>query len=425
MTSEDTTKTELAQDSSAAPVSQTERIDSIDVLRGFALLGILVMNIQAFAMPQAAYFNPTVYGDLTGANRYVWIAGRMFADQKFMTIFSLLFGAGIVLMTGRAEARGDARRVHYRRMRWLLVIGLLHGHLLWWGDILFHYAVCGMLVYPLRRQSPRRLIAIGLALLLAASAFWGLVGLSFPYWPEEVRAEIEEEAWRPTQEKIDAELATYRGGWLDQLPHRSVTAIENHAFLLIIWAVWRAGGLMLIGMALFKKEVFSARRSTGFYAALIAVAAAVGLPLQAYGISLSFADGWSFGSLFVDTQLVYWTSISVGLGYVGAVMLACRAAALRRFTRPFAAVGQTALTNYLLQTVICTTIFYGHGLGLFGAVDRVGQAGVMAGVCAVQLIVSPLWLRRFRFGPVEWLWRSLTYRARQPMRRVPVPETVA
>ena len=423
MTIGDASTIHPAQDSTAAPVPQTERIDSIDVLRGFALLGILVMNIQAFAMPQTAYINPTAYGDLTGANRYVWIAGRMFADQKFMTIFSMLFGAGIVLMTGRAEARGDGRRVHYRRMRWLLVIGLLHGYLLWWGDILFHYAVCGMLVYPLRRQSPGRLIAIGLALLVAASAFWGLVGLSFPYWPEEVRTEIEEEAWRPTPEKIDTELATYRGGWLDQLPHRSATALGMQTFLLIIWIVWRAGGLMLIGMALFKKEVFSARRSPGFYAALIAVAAVVGLPLQASGISLSFADAWSFGSLFVDTQLVYWASIAVGIGYVGAVMLACRTAALRRVTRPFAAVGQTALTNYLLQTVICTTIFYGHGLGLFGAVDRVGQVGVMAGVWTVQLIASPLWLRRFRFGPVEWLWRSLTYRARQPMRRNPVPLT--
>ena len=422
MTTGDASTIHPAQGSSAAPVPQTERIDSIDVLRGFALLGILVMNIQAFAMPQTAYINPTAYGDLTGANRYVWIAGRMFADQKFMTIFSMLFGAGIVLMTGRAEARGDGRRVHYRRMRWLLVIGLLHGYLLWWGDILFHYAVCGMLVYPLRRQSPGRLIAIGLALLVAASAFWGLVGLSFPYWPEEVRTEIEEEAWRPTPEKIDTELATYRGGWLDQLPHRSATALGMQTFLLIIWIVWRAGGLMLIGMALFKKEVFSARRSPGFYAALIAVAAVVGLPLQAYGISLSFADAWSFGSLFVDTQLVYWASIAVGIGYVGAVMLACRTAALRRVTRPFAAVGQTALTNYLLQTVLCTTIFYGHGLGLFGAVDRVGQVGVMAGVWTVQLIASPLWLRGFRFGPVEWLWRSLTYRARQPMRRRPVTE---
>ena len=422
MTIGDASTIHPAQDSTAAPVPQTERIDSIDVLRGFALLGILVMNIQAFAMPQTAYINPTAYGDLTGANRYVWIAGRMFADQKFMTIFSMLFGAGIVLMTARAEARGDGRRVHYRRMRWLLVIGLLHGYLLWWGDILFHYAVCGMLVYPLRRQSPGRLIAIGLALLVAASAFWGLVGLSFPYWPEEVRTEIEEEAWRPTPEKIDTELATYRGGWLDQLPHRSATALGMQTFLLIIWIVWRAGGLMLIGMALFKKEVFSARRSSGFYAALIAVAAVVGLPLQAYGISLSFADAWSFGSLFVDTQLVYWASIAVGLGYVGAVMLACRTAALRRVTRPFAAVGQTALTNYLLQTVICTTIFYGHGFGWFGAVDRVGQVGVMAGVWTVQLIAPPLWLRRFRFGPVEWLWRSLTYRARQPMRRNPVTE---
>ena len=125
------------------PVTGTARIDAIDVLRGVALLGILLMNVQSFAMPQAAYFNPTAYGDLEGANLYVWVAGRMFADQKFMAIFSMLFGAGIVLMAGRAEARGDARRAHYRRMGWLLVIGLLHAHLLWSGDILFLYAVSG------------------------------------------------------------------------------------------------------------------------------------------------------------------------------------------------------------------------------------------------------------------------------------------
>ena len=417
----DPTIVDPTEDSGATPVQQTERIHAIDVLRGFALLGILVMNIQTFAMPQVAYFNPTAYGDLTGANLYVWVAGRMFADQKFMTIFSMLFGAGIVLMTARAGTRGDPRRVHYRRMRWLLVIGLLHGHLLWWGDILFHYAVCGMLVYPLRRQSPRRLLALGMALLVAASAFWGLVGLSFPYWPEEARAEFVADAWQPSPEKLRAEIATYRGGWLDQLPDRSATALGSQTLLLLMWVVWRAGGLMLIGMALFKQEVFSARRSSRLYVALIAVAAAVGLPLQVYGISLDFAHGWSVRSIFMGLQSVYWTSIAVSLGYVGAVMLACRTAALRRFTRPFAAVGQTALTNYLLQTVICTTIFYGHGLGLFGSVDRLGQVGVMAGVWAVQLIVSPLWLRRFRFGPVEWLWRSLTYRARQPMRRSPSP----
>ena len=164
----------------AGPVVQTARIDAIDVLRGFALLGILLMNVQSFAMPQAAYFNPTAYGDLEGANRNVWVAVRMLADQKFMTIFSMLFGAGIVLMAGRAAARGDARRVHYRRMGWLLVIGLLHAHLLWSGDVLFLYAVCGMLVYPLRRLSPGRLIAIGVGLLAVASAYSVGSGLSLP-----------------------------------------------------------------------------------------------------------------------------------------------------------------------------------------------------------------------------------------------------
>ena len=145
------------------PVAETARIDSIDVLRGFALLGILVMNVQLFAMPEAAYYNPTAYGDLQGANLYVWLGGRLLADQKFMTIFSMLFGAGIVLMTTRAEARGETRRVHYRRMGWLALIGLLHAHLLWAGDILFLYAVCGMLVYPFRGLSPGRLLVVGTA----------------------------------------------------------------------------------------------------------------------------------------------------------------------------------------------------------------------------------------------------------------------
>ena len=403
----------------AGPVAATGRIDAIDVLRGFALLGILVMNIQSFAMPEAAYLNPTAYGDLEGANLYVWLAGRMLADQKFMAIFSMLFGAGIVLMAERAEARGGAGRVHYRRMGWLLVIGMLHAHLLWFGDILVTYAVCGMAVYPLRRLSPGRLIALGASLLAVGSTLSLGVGLSLPYWPEGELAAIETESWRPAPEVIEAQLAVYRSGWLTQLPVRSAGALGFQTFVLVFWAFWRAAGLMLIGMALFKSGVFSAQRSPRFYAGLIAAAVAVALPLQAYGLSLDFARGWQVWSLFIGRQFNYWPSIAVGLGYVGVVMLACRAASLRGLTRPFAAIGQTALTNYLLQTVLCTTLFYGHGFGLFGSVDRVGQIGVVAGVWAVQLAASPLWLRRFRFGPVEWAWRSLTYGERQPLRRAP------
>ena len=404
------------------PVAETARIDSIDVLRGFALLGILVMNVQLFAMPEAAYYNPTAYGDLEGANLYVWLAGRLLADQKFMTIFSMLFGAGIVLMTTRAEARGGTGQVHYRRMGWLAVIGLLHAHLLWAGDILFLYAVCGMLVYPFRGLSPARLLVFGTATVAVAAAIFAGLQASLPSWSEEALAEVTLGAWQPTRAIVDETLATYRGGWLEQLPARSAMAFGFETFMLVIWGMWRAGGLMLIGMALYKLDVFSARRSPRFYGAFIAAALVAGIPVEAYGVALDFEYGWALDwSLLQGRQFNYWPSIAVGLGYVGLVMLACRSTALRRATRPFAAVGQTALSNYLLQTVICTTIFYGHGLGLYGSVDRVGQLGVVLGVWAVQLIASPLWLRRYRFGPAEWVWRSLTYDTRPPLRRAAGP----
>ena len=400
------------------PIAETTRIDAIDILRGVALLGILLMNIQSFAMPRAAYSNPIAYGDLEGANLYVWVASRMLAEQKFMAIFSMLFGAGIVLMAERADARGNARRAHYRRMGWLLVIGLLHAHLLWHGDILFLYAVCGMLLYPLRRQPPGRLLALGALLLAVCSVLFVALGMSFPHWPENERAAFTAE-WLPSAAAIEAELAVWRGSWLDQQPVRSAWAFEFETSTLIAFGVWRAGGLMLIGMALFKQGAFSARLPSRFYAVLVAAAVAVGLPLQAYGVALDFAREWQAWSFFFGTQFIYWPSIAVSLGYVGLVMLVCRAAALRPLTRSIAAVGRTALTNYLLQTIICTTIFYGHGLGWFGAVDRVGQVGVVAAVWAVQLVASSLWLRRFRFGPAEWIWRWLTYGVRPPLRRAP------
>ncbi len=399
------------------PVPERSRIDSIDVLRGFALIGILVMNIQLFAMPDPAYFNPIAYGDLEGTNFYVWLGSRLLADQKFMTIFSMLFGAGIVLMTMRADARGDGSRVHYRRMGWLALIGLLHAHLLWNGDILFLYGVCGMLVYPLRKKPARQLIVIGLATMAVSSAIFIALGASVPFWPEEQLATFTETTWQPTPVVIDADLTAYRGSWLEQLPARSSSALAFQTFVIFVWGGWRAAGLMLIGMALFKLEVFSAKRSRLFYATLVAAALLVGIPVEAYGVSLDFVGGWGVASFFQLRQFNYWPSILVSLGYVGVVMLVCQAEALRTVTRPFAAVGQTALTNYLLHTIICTTIFYGHGLGYYGSIDRLGQFGVVVGVWVVQLILSPLWLQRYRFGPAEWIWRSLTYGTRPPLRR--------
>lgn len=400
------------------PTTQPERILALDALRGFALLGILVINIQSFAMPMAAYMNPTVWGDLTGLNRWVWALSHVLTDQKMMTIFSLLFGAGIVLLTTRAEQRGGSPAgVHYRRMFWLLVFGLAHAYGLWYGDILVPYALCGLVVYLFRRLRPGRLLALGLLALCVSSGFYLLFGFSMPYWPPEAVEGFTEGSWRPPAEKLAEEVAAYQGGWLDQMDHRVVASIFVETFLFAIWGGWRAGGLMLIGMALYKLGVFSAERSARFYWTLIAADALVGIPVVVYGVQWNFARGWPPVSLFLGSQFNYWGSLLVSLGWVGALMLLVRAGALGWLTRRLASVGQMAFTNYLLHTIICTTIFYGHGLGLFGEVERTGQILIVFGVWAFQLMVSPLWLARFTMGPFEWLWRALTYGTRPPFRR--------
>jgi uncharacterized protein len=394
-----------------------ERIESIDVLRGFALLGILVVNIQSFSMIESAYFFPTAYGDLSGANFWVWALTHTLADQKLMTIFSMLFGAGIVLMASARERTGRSpAAAHYRRMALLLLFGLAHAYLLWYGDILVTYALCGMVIYPLRRLRPAVLLPVGLAVIAVASVISLLGGWSARYWPQEAVAEFSAEAI-PSPDVISRELEIYRGGWLRQMEHRVPTSMFFQTFVFAMWGFWRASGLMLVGMALFKLGVFSATLGKRFYLALVAIGLLVGVPIVAYGAYRNFASGWEpVYAFFIGSQFNYWASLLVSLAWVGLVMLLCRAGAAA-VTGPLAAVGRLALTNYLLQTVICTTIFYGHGLGLFGSVQRVGQLAIVVGVWALQLLWSPLYLRYFRIGPAEWLWRYLTYLKAPPLRR--------
>jgi uncharacterized protein len=241
------------------------------------------------------------------------------------------------------------------------------------------------------------------------------------FWPPEQLAAFEREAWRPPVDLIASQLAAYRGGWFNELIHRAPLAVWFQTGVFLMWAGWRAGGLMLIGMALFKLGLFDAQRPAWVYRTLLAVGLFIGIPLIVYGIQRNFEAGWDVRySFFYGTQFNYWASLLVSLGWVGLVMLVCQRSGTAPLIRPLAAVGQMALTNYLLHTLICTTIFYGRGLGLYGEVERVGQIGIVVAVWAFQLTASPLWLRYFRFGPAEWLWRSLTYGKRQPMLRADV-----
>ena len=230
------------------PVTDSGRIESIDVLRGFALLGILVMNIQGFSMIGAAYLNPAAYGDLSGANWWVWVLSHLFADQKFMTLFSVLFGAGIVMMWERAEATGrKSTGLHYRRTLWLLVFGLIHAYLLWSGDILFLYAICASWVYWLRRASPKVLTIVGSLVLMVSPVLYLAAGSTMPSWPTQDLIALTE-SWAPGYEAVTREVGNFQGSWGQQMESRVQLALGLQREALPFWGFWRASGLMLLSL---------------------------------------------------------------------------------------------------------------------------------------------------------------------------------
>src|SRR5688572_7681498 len=389
-----------------APVQESDRYEAMDVVRGVAVLGILILNIQSFAMPFAAYFNPTALGEPSARDFAIWSVNYVFADSKFMTMFSLLFGAGVLLMTTRiAERGGRPALIHYRRMFWLLAFGLAHAYLIWYGDILVLYAICGLMIYPARRLAPRSQFILGLAVLSVAS----LVAVGATFMPPEQMREISDTFWSPPPERIGREMFAFQNGWLAQMPVRVAHSWEFHAMGLWVFGIWRAGGLMLIGMALLKWRVLTGEREPSFYGKLAAVGLGVGLPLVAWGLVRNNANGWTIDAFFAGAQWNYWGSVLVSLGWIGVTLRLWRADVARGLFARLAAVGRMAFTCYILETLICTTVFYGHGLGFFGSVDRMGQMLITFGVWLVLLAFAPAWLARFRFGPLEWLWRTLTY----------------
>jgi len=396
----------------------SNRILSLDLLRGIAVLGILFMNIQSFSMIGAAYINPAAYGDLTGLNKWVWIISHLLASQKFMSIFSMLFGAGIILFTERAVIKGKSPGLlHYRRNFWLLIFGMVHAYLIWYGDILVAYSLCAFIAFVFRKLKPRTLVFIATGFFVIPLFLYLFMGMSIQYWPEEAY-QNNLQGWLPSAEKISHELAGMRGGYLDQMDHRIEGAIFMQTFLFIILVFWRVMSMMLLGMALYKWGVLSLKKSKAFYTRMTLIGLFTGYIIVGPGIYSNFQAGWSMDySMFLGSQFNYIGSVAVAFGYVGLVMLIAQSNCCSGFKRVFTAVGKMAFTNYILMSVIASFIFYGHGLGLYGSIERTGQAGIVLAIWLVLLIISPIWLSYFRYGPLEWLWRILTYWKRQPNRK--------
>ncbi len=421
------------------PTTAKDRIEAIDVLRGFALLGIFVMNITGMALPLAAYFNPMSYGGSEGLDFGAWAFAHLFFDLKMMGIFSMLFGAGLIIMFERAEAaRRPFGRIYYRRTFWLLLFGLAHAYLLWHGDILVTYALCGFVLFLFRRRSVRALIISGVAVLLFGALLYsggGFAQSQLRDVAQNVRAKAaggEEttphqqallDQWEhirrsaePTPEEAEEMVKTMRepsGAFFKNAKESVMMHTQAIPFMLF----WRALGMMLLGMGLMKAGVFTAQRTAKFYRNWIIIGFGLGLPVIAFGIQQWSSHNFdSIVRMLIDGQYNYFASILVSMAYVSLVMLICQSGKFERLRSRLAAVGRTALTNYLLQTIIGVAVFYGYGLALFGQIGRFNLWWFILGVWALQLFFSPWWLRRFQFGPAEWLWRTLTYWRKQPWR---------
>ena len=407
-------------------IANETRYQSIDAVRGFAVLGILLMNIVGMGMPAFAYIDPTYFGGSHGADLWTWAINNVLTDGKMRGLFTILFGASTVLIAQRAEGgRPGALETHYRRMFWLFIFGMVHAYLFWWGDILVCYALAGLFIFPVRKLDPKVLIAMGAIILVALLAYNAvedihLVALhTAAIAPGASPAAIQ--AWKQasvtvvfTQEMKTEQIAGFGGGFMDALRSRAQMAQFLQLALNPTDYMPEAIGNMLIGMGLFRLGYFTLGWSTRAYVALIALGYLVAAPLTAWLAYLMWRSGFD---PVVLHQLGDWQQATrpfIALAHGSVLLLIVRSGALRWLIDRLAAAGRMAFSNYLMTSIITTFVFCGFGFGLYGKLSRFELLYVVVGVWAFMLLWSAPWMARFHYGPFEWMWRSLVQWRPQP-----------
>jgi uncharacterized protein len=432
----------------AGPVADEQRIRLVDALRGIAVLGILLMNIPLFAMPE--YYSEAFRSDPSNVNFWVNAGVSIFFEGKMRALFGMLFGAGVVLFVMKKEGTGaSVTGRYYLRMGWLILFGLLHAHLiLWMGDILYLYGVCGLLVYLFRNVNPKYLV-LGVP-LVAVMDFTGST-LFYRQLREAriayVDAKQAETDARPLTESQTAALSAWRDIELSLIPNRDdvkentrkmksdYATVASHVrpqalrfqttYLPLM--LWDSLALMLLGLALYRWGFFTGSWEDRHYWRALQVGYGIGLPLVCYSFYHSYRVSPNLDASLARmlTTPIEWTAaiypfqrILLVMAHASALILMYKAGVSRWLFRRLEAVGQMAMTNYVMQSIICTLVFFGYGLNWFGELQFYQLFFVVLAIWALQILVSPVWLRAFQFGPLEWLWRSLTYARLQPFRRV-------
>ena len=406
----------------------TDRIATLDIVRGVAVMGILAMNIVAFAMPVGAYMNPMAYGSETSIDLAAYAFNFILIDGKMRGLFSFLFGASMLLVIERAESKGqNSASVHYRRMLVLLLFGAIHFYLIWFGDILFGYAVIGMAAWFFRNIGPRKLIALGATFIFvqflimagfASSAHALAAAAAQPgASAETIGAWKEMSTWVrvPDSAELAEQFGLVLGPWRGLVENQ----VTKHLWEPLIFSLTfgpETLAYMLFGMAALKNGFFTGSWDENDYARIAVRGFLIAVPIYFILVTLIFLDGFSPVGLFVLSM--------AGTVLVRPIMIVAVAALVIVLTdqggwlvERIAAAGRAAFTNYLGTSLLMTGLFYGWGFGLFGELSRVQLWLVVIVMWAVMLTWSKPWLDRFAYGPLEWLWRSLSRGSLQPMRK--------
>lgn len=432
----------------ALPLQQSERLQIIDSLRGIALLGILLMNIPVFGMPWELDLNLYLRNELSGPNYYTWWVVRLFFEGTMRGIFSLLFGAGCILLLERLEKRPPAgispADIYYRRLLWLLVFGCIDACLfLWVGDVLYVYAAAGLFLFPFRHMKPKHLLLIA-GLALAIGTFKGTTRLyeakakrtkgeyalqlekqKIKLTPEQEehkkqwKTHLEENKKETRLASVNKETKAHQRGYFSIMGHIYDKNVKFQSLSVYNIFFWDMMICFFLGMAFYRSGVLTGQRSFAFYWKMMLIGYLLGLPLNYYLLRSMIRVQFDFTRM-ADVMVIGWYEIKrvlLLLGHLGFLILVYKYRLVPRVMGWMAAVGQMAFTNYLMQSILCGFIFNGYGLRWYGALERYQFYYVVAGVWVFQIIFSNIWLRYFRFGPFEWLWRSLTYWKKQPFKR--------
>ncbi|MBA3510777.1 DUF418 domain-containing protein [Sphingomonas sp.] len=404
------------------------RILTLDIVRGVAVMGILAMNIVAFAMPPQAYLNPLAYGTESAADLASWAFSFVFVDGKMRGLFSLLFGASMMLVIQLAEKSADSpKRVTFARQLWLLLFGMIHYYFIWYGDILIGYALIGMVAWFFRGLEPRALVRWGIALVTVQLLIMG-GGAAYAHslsaaaaapgaGPETLKewAEFSHDMAIPSAAVLREELALFLGPWTGIVEYQLTEKALMPLFFTFLFGP-ETLAYMLFGMAALKCGFLTGAWDNARYRGVAITALAVAIPVYVLLAALLLADDFSVPGIFTYSfaATVPFRPLMI-IAYAALIILATRRGGW--LVDRIAATGRAAFSNYLGTSILMTGLFFGWGLGWFGSVSRIELWLVVAAMWLVMLAWSKPWLERFAYGPLEWLWRSLARRQLQPFRK--------